>query len=47
MELPRSNSSAVGMDNSSPPAVIEDLERKVRLREHYGAELSNIMLATM
>jgi glutathione synthase len=29
------------------PAVIEDLERKVRLREHYGAELSNIRLATM
>jgi glutathione synthase len=29
------------------PAVIEDLERKVRLREHYGADLSNIRLATI
>lgn len=29
------------------PAVIEDLERKVRIRQHYGPELSNMRLATI
>ena len=29
------------------PAVIEDLERKAGIREHYGSRLPNIQLATM
>ncbi len=29
------------------PAVIEDLERKMAIREHYGSELSNVRMATM
>lgn len=29
------------------PAIIEDLERKVHMRKHYGRQLSNAALATM
>ncbi|MDO5495433.1 MAG: glutathione synthetase [bacterium] len=29
------------------PAVIEDLERKMSVKEHYGAELSNVRMATL
>lgn len=29
------------------PAVIEDLERKLAIREHYGSALPNVQLATM
>ena len=33
-------------DTNFSPAIIEDLERKVSLRQHYGYDLDNIRLAT-
>lgn len=29
------------------PAIIQDLERKVTLRDHYGEQLANISRATL
>ncbi|SDS97040.1 glutathione synthetase [Microterricola viridarii] len=40
-----SSEALYGVDFTT--AIIEDLERKVRIRRHYGPELSNIRLATL